>query len=141
MDLKKYGFKSNYEAQQAFRLMENSIKFEYEAFSIPYEQPVRSGECKNCGDTEVVKHRVYTPDFYFPEYGIIVETKGKFDAPGRGIIENVLNSSDNIDLRMVFMRDNYLTKRKSMKYSRWCEIRGIPYAVGDIPLEWFETEE
>ena len=141
IDLKDYAFKSKYEIRQALWLAKHGVKFEYETIQLRYTEPVRSGECLECGAGDVVKHRLYTPDFYFPETGIIVETKGKFDAPGRSIIQNVLDSHPDIDLRIVFQRDNYLTKKKKMKYSRWCELRDIQYAVGNIPIEWFKEEE
>lgn len=141
IDLKDYKFKSKYEIRQALWLAQHGIQFEYESIQLRYVEPIRSGECTECGCTEVVKHRLYTPDFFHPPSGIIVETKGKFDAPGRNIIQNVMDSHPDIDLRMVFQRDNYLTKAKKMKYSRWCDLRGIQYAIGSIPIEWFNMEE
>ena len=140
MDLKDIKFKSKYEISQALWLAKHGVKFIYEAMELRYTQPVRSGECLACGSGDVVKHRIYTPDFFFPEHNITVETKGKFDAPGRAIIQNVMDSHPDLDLRIVFQRDNYLTKMKRMKYSRWCELRGLTYAVGNIPIEWFKEE-
>jgi hypothetical protein len=140
MDLKDYKFKSKYEINQALWLAKHGIEFEYETIELRYVEPVRSGECTECGSGATVKHRLYTPDFFFPKSGIIVETKGKFDAPGRAIIRNVLASHPDIDLRIVFQRDNWLTKKKKHSYTGWAESQGIQCAVGNIPIEWFNEE-
>jgi hypothetical protein len=44
------------------------------------------------------------------------------------------------EVRMVFMTDNWLTKKHGMRYSRWCELNNITCAIGSIPLEWVEAD-
>ncbi len=127
-------FRSNYERVQAQRLIDNDIYFEYEEHRVEYQDPILNGQCHACGSDQVSKNRYYIPDFYFPETKIYIETKGKFDLEGRHKMKEVCWSNKNI--KIVFMRDNYLTKKHKMKYSRWCEIQDIECAVGDIPLHW-----
>jgi len=129
-------YRSKFEAKQAAHLEKNDVDFQYEPDSFEYEDPVGNGVCKLCGSTEVVKGRTYTPDFFFPETHVYVETKGKFDAQSRRIIQNVCEHYPDMDLRMVFQRDNPLQKGAKMRYSRWCELRDIPYAIGLIPIDW-----
>ena len=130
-----YIFRSEYERRQARRLIENEIPFVYEETTLDYRSVVRNALCDMCGSTYCTQLRSYTPDFYFPLTGVFVETKGKFDAPNRTKMKQVCQQSEQ-DIRMVFMRDNFLTKKKKMSYGRWCDINKIQWAVGDIPIEW-----
>ena len=127
--------RSEYERRQALRLIEHEVIFEYEGIALEYCAKVHRGLCLDCGAENVGSVRGYTPDFYFPLTDVFVETKGKFDSQNRTKMKEVcLQTKD--DIRMVFMRDNWLTKKRKMNYSRWCTINDIPYAIGDIPLEW-----
>ena len=128
-------YKSKYELQQASRLLDRGIPFEYEKFEIKFLSEIRNAECLACGSTSVGKHRIYTPDFYLNETKVFVETKGKFDAPTRTKMKEVCAQSP-YDIRMVFMRDNWLTRKHKMTYGRWCDLHNIKWAVGDIPVEW-----
>ena len=128
-------YRSEYERQQAKRLVNNKVKFEYETRQMEFKERVIGGQCGSCGSKEVVKHRKYTPDFYFPDTDIFVETKGKFDPKSRTKMKNVIGQSKE-DIRMVFMYNNFLTKKHKMRYGRWCDINGVKWVVGDIPLEW-----
>ena len=128
-------YKSKYELQQASRLVGEGILFEYEKHEIKFLSEIRNAECLACGSTSVGKHRIYTPDFYLIETDIFVETKGKFDAPTRTKMREVCAQSSK-DIRMVFMRNNWLTRKHKMTYGRWCDLHDIQWAVGDIPLSW-----
>lgn len=128
-------YKSNYEKKQAEWLTKHNIKFEYEPHSLDYMDSVYNAHCEDCGSQNVCSVRSYTPDFYLPDTGIYVETKGKLDAPTRTKMQQVCNQRQE-DIRIVFMRDNWLTRKHKMNYSRWCELKGITFAVGNIPLEW-----
>lgn len=53
----------------------------------------------------------------------------------------VINQHPDKDIRMLFMRDNYIYKGSKTKYSDWCKAHGIKYHVsahGTVPEEWFE---
>lgn len=128
-------YRSKYELGNAARLLAEGVSFEYEAHEIKFLSEIRNAECLDCGSTGVGKHRIYTPDFYFPDTRIYVETKGKFDAATRTKMREVCEQS-TLDIRMVFMRNNWLTRKHKMTYGRWCDLHGIKWAVGDIPIEW-----
>lgn len=139
-ELDGVSYRSQYEWRQAVRLTKLGAEFEYESKELSYESAVYNSHCRNCGSDDVCSNRIYTPDFFLPKSGIYVETKGKFDGPTRTKMLEVLKSREE-DIRMVFMRDNYLTRKKSMTYSRWCELNDVKYAVGDIPVEWLGLDE
>ena len=128
-------YRSKYERRQAERLLDNGITFEYESKVLEYLDPVNNGACADCGSNRVSAARLYTPDFYFPETGIFAETKGLFDQQSRRKMKNIAEQLKE-DVRMVFQRDNWLTKRHSMNYSRWSDLNGLQWAIGDIPLGW-----
>jgi hypothetical protein len=132
--------RSEYERRQARRLIQNEVVFLYEHIQITYFAEVHNGVCAVCGSDYVKSGRVYTPDFYFPETKVFVETKGKFDSQNRTMMKIIVNNTPQ-DVRMVLMRDNWLTKKKKMNYSRWCTLNGVNYAIGDIPLEWGRSNE
>jgi len=132
-------YKSRYEYNQAVRLEKNGVYFEYEKHKIIWEQAVQKGLCVECGHDKVIKLRSYTPDFWFPKSELFVETKGRFTSENRTFMNQIAQQSDK-EIRMVFMADNYCTKKKGMKYSRWCELNDIEFAIGSIPLEWVEAD-
>ena len=136
----KAPYKSKYEELQAARLEDNNINFEYEPIQLDWVEIVNHAYCGECYSEDVKKNRKYTPDFWFPKSKIFVETKGKFTPEARTKMYQICYQSE-YEVRMVFMRDNYLTRKHGMKYSRWCEIHDIKYAIGDIPIEWVEDDK
>lgn len=84
------------------------------------------------------KARNYIPDFQLPN-GIFVEGKGKLDRGTREKMALVIEQNPDKDIRLLFMRDNKISKVSKTKYSDWCEQRGIKYAVseqGVVPESW-----
>lgn len=67
-----------------------------------------------------------------------IETKGYFRPEDRKKLLSVVKNNPNIDLRILFQQDNYLTKAKTSRYSDWAEKKGFKWAVGSIPDEWLE---
>ena len=134
--LKRADFRSKFEFNVAKDLQSNSVKFEYEKYTFNYRKDVYHGECIDCGCTNVVSNRTYTPDFKLPS-GIFVEAKGKFTPTNRTLMLDVIKSNPDLDVRMLFMRDNWLTSKKKKRYSDWCIKKGIKYAIGRIPSEWY----
>ena len=133
-------YKSRYEYNQANRLEKNNINFQYEQIVIPWKHPISCGVCNNCNSEDVCKNRTYTPDFWFPKSKLFVETKGRFTSTNRTDMSHITKQSEH-EIRIVFMADNYCTKKKGMRYSRWCDLHGIKYAIGSIPLEWVEEDK
>ena len=133
-------YKSRFEYNQAVRLEKNGINFDYEPVQFDWVAPVVNGLCNACESTDIWKQRKYTPDFWFPKSKLFVETKGKFTPENRTAMSNICAQSPH-EVRMVFMTDNWLTKKHGMRYSRWCELNGIECAIGSIPLEWVELDK
>lgn len=93
-------------------------------------------------EVPVKKHR-YTPDFILAN-GIIVECKGRFDAATRQKMAYVIEQNPDLDIRLLFMRDNTISKASTTKYSDWCDKRGIKYTVsssGEVPEEWLKEKK
>lgn len=56
----------------------------------------------------------------------------------------VIEQNPDKDIRLLFMRDNFISKTSQTRYSTWCQKRGIKYHVslnGSIPEEWYLEEE
>lgn len=86
--------------------------------------------------------RRYTPDIRIKASGVWVEAKGKFTPENRAKMEDFLEGHPEIDLRFLFMRDNWITKNHKSKYSDWCKKLGVKYAIGiRVPDEWVEVPE
>ena len=82
----------------------------------------------------------YIPDFALGN-GVLVETKGYFDARARSKMLAVKKQNPSLDIRILFQRANTrLTKSKnSMMYWQWAEKHGFPWAEGEhIPEEWYD---
>lgn len=105
------------------------VKYEYETLIIPYTVPEQV-------------HK-YKPDFILPN-GIIVEAKGRFTPADRKKMSLVIEQNPDLDIRLLFMLDNTLTKHSKTTYSAWCEKRGIKCFVsreGEIPDEWLKEKK
>lgn len=121
---KEPALKSGFEKKGAAYLKERGVPFEYESTKVPYVVPA--------------KKKNYIPDFVLPN-GIFVELKGKLDRDVREKMALVVEQNPDLDIRMLFMRNNKIAKNSKTRYSDWCEKRGIVYAVseaGQIPEEW-----
>jgi hypothetical protein len=117
--------RSGLEKRTAEFLDKNKAKYEYETLILEYEVPAK-------------KHK-YKPDFIL-ENGIIIEAKGRFDAATRQKMSLVIEQNPDKDIRLLFMRDNTISKSSKTKYTDWCEKRGIKCHVsanGEVPKEWY----
>ncbi len=95
-------------------------------------------------------HR-YTPDFVLPN-GIIIETKGIFDAQDRAKQLLVRAQWPDLDIRMVFQHPNgKINPGSKTTYGQWCDAQGIRWAgivrrgkplktVRFIPEAWYREE-
>lgn len=109
-------------------LRDRKVDFEYEKEMLTYVVP----EAK----------RRYKPDFKLPN-GIIVEAKGQFDAATRAKMALVIEQNPDRDIRLLFMRDNKISKKSKTRYSEWCRQRKIKFHVSDqgsIPETWLTDE-
>ena len=129
-------YRSGFEANIAKDLKARRIKFEYETIKIPYYLRKR-GRCKFCSSSVVFIHKTYTPDFTIGS--IIVEAKGRFTSVDRTKMAQVVKENPSLDIRMLFMRDQWITKRKKKRYSDWCNDHGIKFAFGtSLPKDWLK---
>ena len=116
--------RSGYEKKVRKCLEENKVQYTYESMVIKYVVP----ETK----------RSYTPDFVLKN-GIIIESKGYWDAASRSKMALAIEQNPHLDIRILFQRDNAINKGSKTHYSDWCKKRGIKYAIspqGIIPEEW-----
>lgn len=117
-------YKSGLEAKTAKCLESLGVKVAYETLKIPFTVPA--------------KQRNYIPDFVLPN-GIIVECKGRLDRDTREKMALVIEQNPDKDIRLLFMRNNKISKVSNTKYSDWCDKRNIKYAIseqGTVPESW-----
>lgn len=83
----------------------------------------------------------YTPDFIITKRDgktIYVEAKGLFDYDAMRKMIAVKTQYPLLDIRMVFYRDGLVRKGSTMRYSDWCNKNGFPFAVKEVPKDWFD---
>lgn len=119
-----YTYRSGLEEKVDSYLKSHSIDGLYEQFYIDYVVPES-------------KHK-YTPDFVLPN-GIIVETKGVWDAEDRRKHLLIKEQYPDLDIRFVFNRSKSpIYKGSKTTYASFCEKYGIPYADKSIPDSWLK---
>ncbi len=108
--------RNKFEARIYASLKNKKIKFKYESEKIPY---LISGH--------------YTPDFVLTTRAgkIYIETKGHFRPEAKRKMAAVKKLNPQLDIRILF----YSYSKSSIK---WCTKYNFPYAIGDIPDEWFK---
>ena len=82
----------------------------------------------------------YNPDFVIRLPGgrtIYIEAKGYWDAQDRMKIRHVMSQNPEADIRIIFQADSKMHKSSPKRYSDYCIRHNIPYAVKEIPEEWF----
>lgn len=114
-------YRSQFERRIAEQLQKANVNFKYESESIRYLMPES-------------KH-IYKPDFILPN-GIMIEAKGRFDSDARKKMALVKEQNPDLDIRIVFQRDQPIRKGSPTLYSMWADKLGYKYAVKDIPKEW-----
>lgn len=115
-------YRSGLEVAVAAALTAAGINYGYETLRIPFEQPAKA--------------RHYTPDFILPN-GIIVETKGLWEAADRQKHLWVREQHPALDIRLVFSNANAkLYKGSPNTYATFCDKHGIPWNNKTIPDKW-----
>lgn len=83
----------------------------------------------------------YTPDFVLPN-GIIIETKGVWDAEDRKKHILIREQHPELDIRFVFSRSKTpIYKGSKTTYASFCEKNGIKFADKIIPEAWISEKE
>ena len=115
--------------------------------SIAYTEPKPNVTCLECGGSECVQERIYTPDLYIVPHGgddksgYYIEAKGYFRKEKRQLFRHLRKSRADIDLRVVLESDHWVTRGKtrlSNYFDRY--LKETPYVVGfkQIPGKWYE---
>lgn len=85
--------------------------------------------------------RNYVPDYtcVLPNGRVFyIEAKGYLRPEDRTKMIAVKQDNPNIDLRLLFSKDNKLNGKSNTRYSEWATKHGFPYAIGFVPREWFK---
>ena len=115
-------YRSGLEAALSLALTGLGISFAYEAVKVPFTQPEKS--------------RTYSPDFILRN-GVVVETKGLFDAADRQKHLWVKAQHPDLDIRFVFSSEKAkLSKGSATTYADWCKKNGYKFSTKTIPPEW-----
>ena len=125
----KMGFRSKLEMQVNQQLVDAGLSFSYEGPMnvIQYTNPVTN-------------HR-YLADFLLCN-GIIIETKGIFDAQDRKKHLYIQEQYPILDIRFVFMNsNNRLSKSSKTTYATWAETHGFLWADKLIPESWLKEKK
>ena len=135
-------YRSKYEKRVGQYLTDHEVTYGYEEMSYEYDEPLRKNRsrCTECGSTNLVRTGWYTPDFFIHTGNrtIIIETKGRFTAADRRKMVAIRKEHPDLDIRMLFMRDNRLTRRSATHYSDWCHKNDYTCAVGMPPDAWIK---
>lgn len=116
-------YRSGLEKEVQDFLKDKQKEVRYEALKIEWED---------------LMYRTYTPDFVL-DNGIIVETKGKFDAEDRRKHLKVKEQHPKLDIRFVFSNSKAkLYKGAKTCYADWCNKYGFLYAHRVIPEQWLQ---
>jgi len=84
-----------------------------------YFTKVKSGDCLECGSSEVVQRRTYTPDLRIggskdPPIRYYIETKGYFSAEKRNLLRSFLKTGEDIGLVLVLQNDSKATAKLTL---------------------------
>lgn len=116
-------WRSGLEELVAGDLTSRGVPYRYEEIKFSYSKPATS-------------HK-YCPDFVLLDNGIVVETKGIFDAADRKKHELIKAQHPGLDIRFVFTRSkSRLSKVSKTTYADWCAKRGFQFADRLIPAAW-----
>jgi len=114
-------YRSGLEDKVSLFLETRQNKVRYEALKIEWED---------------LRYRTYTPDFVL-DNGIIIETKGFFDAEDRRKHLEIQRQHPELDIRFVFTSTfSKIYKGSKTTYGNWCEQKNFLYSHRVIPLEW-----
>lgn len=120
------GFRSGLEVKIASDLEARiGAPVDYEKHKIRYTVPAREA--------------TYTPDFVLPN-GIIVETKGRFDADDRAKHLLIRKQHPDIDIRFLFSSaKTKLYAGSPTTYAAWCEKHDFEFAERRVPDHWIAS--
>jgi hypothetical protein len=113
-----------------------------------YTEPRPNVKCMACGSCECMQERTYTPDLYIVPKGgkansggYYLEIKGYFRDEKRRLFRCLRNSRPDIDLRVVFATNAWVTRGKTRMSDYFDKyVKGTPYHFWNennmLPEEW-----
>ena len=114
-------------------------KYKYELRSFTWYEKKPRAVCKACGSKEIYQQRSYTPDFFLPN-NIIIEVKGRLTSHSRKILIGTRLANPDIDLRIIFDKNNRLYKGAKTRYAEWAEKNNFEYSLkGEVPKKWIKN--
>ena len=128
-------FRSMAELNLANWFDQKGIKYEYEKRKYSYTSNIKNGVCPKCG-IPAVQNRVYTLDFWLPDYSFGLEVKGQLVSEERKKYRDVKRSNPDLDLRFLFLANNKLDKRSPERYTDWAAKYHFPASVRAVNPEW-----
>jgi len=136
---RKSGKRSGFEERIAKELDDADIKYTYETRTFTYSEPLRKNlaTCGDCGSGNLVRKGRYTPDFVL-DSGLIIETKGRFTAADRRKMKAMKEQHPDVNIVMLFMRDNALSRKSKTFYSDWCMENDYDFSIGTLKQEWLK---
>ncbi len=131
-------YKSWYEYFVSQELDKMQVTYQYEPSQFTYYPTINKGLCLDCSSKNVSRAAIYTPDWYFPDQGFYIETKGILSSSERKKLKTVKDQL-NLDLKIMLEDDGKIrNSKKWSRYSDWCEWADFDYTVGKLPKkEWF----
>jgi len=130
-------YRSKFEVGIAKELTKRKVGFTYETHTFKYEEPLRrnNARCADCDSVRLVRIGWYTPDFFLRN-GTIIEGKGRFTAADRRKQLAVQRDHPELDIKLLFMRNNRIDRRSTTTYADWAEKNGFDYSIGTLKEEW-----
>jgi hypothetical protein len=130
----RHNFRSGLEEHTSDEIAARGLEVQFETLKVPYTIPASP-------------HR-YTPDFVLPN-GIIIETKGLWDAADRAKHNLIRAQWPDLDIRLIFQNpDQKISPTSPTSYGDWCDKFGLRWAgvikkrgsgiVQIIPPQWFD---
>jgi len=111
--------------------------------TITYREPKRGCICLECGSSDVVQKRKYTPDLYIVPKGreecdgYYIEVKGYFRGEKRRLFRCLRNDRPDIDIRVVSYNNAKTGKLTLVEYfERYLKTTPIVVGYQAIPEEW-----
>lgn len=105
-------YKSKFERRLATTFRKRKLEFKYEAQKFKFIQPQLE--------------RTYTPDFWLPQVGAYVESKGKLTPEDRKKLLWWRESNPNVPLIILFMRGrNPIRRGSETSYLDWAAKHGF----------------
>lgn len=135
---RKDGYRSGFEAVVAKNLERARVRFQYEAQKFKVRVPEHLRLCRGCGSRAIDREATYLIDFKLGD-GWFIEAKGKLTSKNRSMLVAYRRMYPDHRFYLLFQRDNWLTKKKLMRYTGWAGKNGIICAVGTMPpKDWLK---